>query len=1451
MNVSPSRRGFWKFSLQTKSSQQKKNEHRINRETRAENEQYIELLKGAQNGGVNMQQDKNNFINMGEEDQMEIIGYAYDVFKFSVTWFWIISTCGILRLIYHWYPHLYLKSTYRKVPLSMAQKILVIETYQDKHTSYHVKDLKTLTPNQVMRMEKASETDGVEDISQFSSSDIPLSLSVHFGGGVFKKVDKLSFFTCKKVIYIWNQDENKFVKLRGLDASVTSNIFHEAVGLTSHEQFTRKLVYGPNHINVPEKGVITLLFLEVLNPFYIFQIASFILWFCDEYYQYATAILLMSIFGIVMSIIQTMKNQRNLKSTVHSSDIATVLRPRIDEHGMMVPEHETISTEHLVPGDILEIPPHGCTMQCDAVLLTGNCILNEAMLTGESVPVTKTPIANSVNIVYDSKEHARHTLFSGTKVLQTRYIGDEKVLAIVIRTGFSTSKGGLVRSILYPPPVDFRFEKDSYRFIVLLAIIASVGFIYTVITKVLKGVGLVGLIVEALDLITIVVPPALPAAMTVGRMYAQRCLKRNNIFCISPRTINVSGSIDCVCFDKTGTLTEDGLDMLCIVPIVNRFFQVPIKDIANMAYDVFMYGMVTCHSITVIDGEMRGDPLDLKMFESTKWTLEEPDISDNTKFDTIFPTIVRPPPNRQRKHSAPEDGNAFNRVLRTSGGDNNFEIQQNLEIGILREFPFSSTLQRMSVIVRKLGAPYFEYFCKGSPEMILTLVSASSVPDDFHETLEMYTQQGYRVIALAHKVLHKMSYTKIQRASREMLECDLNLVGLIILENRLKPQTTPVIKMLNSAQIRTIMVTGDNLLTALSVAKECKIITDNQRVITIDAFGPDDNSSTPEIFFLQSNSPKNYYTEPHRAQNGGICLPNSVSAVDYSILSSDADNSSVASLATIESCTVNTDVTNSIHIDIPPTPHVKNEIHNTGNYRFAMTGKSWSVARRYFPDLIPRIATRGVVFARMSPDQKQSLIQELQALGYYVAMVGDGANDVGALRSAHCGISLSDTESSVASPFTSKTPNITAITSVISHGRAALVTSFSIFKYMAAYSLTQFISVMLLYSIESNLTDLEFLYIDLFVITVFAYFFGKSEAYTKKIVPERPLNSLIGLTPVLSLIIQMILVGTFQLIAFIHLKKQPWYVPFDPKDKEISVGCVENFTIFTVSSFQYIILAVVFSKGKPHRKPMWTNLGFILSAIGLTIFSLYLALIPSEFFTNQFELVLPNRNDTLHHHPETLTVLPNHNITLENSTVPLFDFISNTTSFNEETDVDIWDINPFQYMLIGYALLNFIIASFMEYFFLDFVVFKKLRHMFHDINKSKKKFLKIESELKREYDWPILSDNFNLMSRQKSRQEDACNAGCNLMVEQTNAFSAENKILDCFVEDNPNNPSIVVSASSGIPGSPAPIMSDLGDGGDLINQIQTPNRFVKKNSEFADTRNGTKSMLELDTFKNS
>lgn len=266
------------------------------------------------------------------------------------------------------------------------------------------------------------------------------------------------------------------MKLKGLDANVPATLLHQLKGLDVHTQRSRQLVYGLNQIFIPLKSVLTLLFLEVLNPYYVFQVFSVGLWFSYNYYYYAVVIVLMSVFGITMSIIQTRKNQLALYKTVRNLEMAVVVR----NNG----KSQTIDTKYLVPGDILEIPSSGCTMQCDAVLLSGNCILDESMLTGESVPVTKTPLPCIRDLIFDTREHSRHVLFSGTKVIQTRYIGTEKVLACIINTGNITAKGGLIRSILYPPPVDYKFEQDSYKFIALLGLTAALGFLYTVVSKV-------------------------------------------------------------------------------------------------------------------------------------------------------------------------------------------------------------------------------------------------------------------------------------------------------------------------------------------------------------------------------------------------------------------------------------------------------------------------------------------------------------------------------------------------------------------------------------------------------------------------------------------------------------------------------------------------------------------------------------------------------------------------------------------------------------------------------------------------------------------------------------------------------------------------------------------------------------------------------------------------------
>jgi cation-transporting ATPase 13A2 len=321
---------------------------------------------------------------------------------------------------------------------------------------------------------------------------------------------------------------------------------------------------------------------------------------------------------------------------------------------------EEVRSEHLVPGDVIAIK-NMSIMQCDAVLLNGNVIVNESMLTGESVPVTKTALASSrgtslsINdaakvaqeVKLSIKDHSRHIIFSGTQVIQTRYYGDEKLRAVVLRTGFNTTKGELVRSILHPKPVDFRFNNDTYKYVGALSAIALVGMIYSATIKIIRKNPAADIIKRSLDIITIAVPPALPGALTAGLIYAQNRLRKQKIYCISPRTINICGTINTFVFDKTGTLTEDGLDLKCVLPVRKQgdenSFGKEISEVGELeARSPLLEAMTSCHSITRIHGDLAGDPLDCKMFEFTKWDLIEPTPEETENYDSFAPTIVRP-----------------------------------------------------------------------------------------------------------------------------------------------------------------------------------------------------------------------------------------------------------------------------------------------------------------------------------------------------------------------------------------------------------------------------------------------------------------------------------------------------------------------------------------------------------------------------------------------------------------------------------------------------------------------------------------------------------------------------------------------------------------------------------------------------------------------------------------
>ncbi|XP_066997262.2 polyamine-transporting ATPase 13A3 [Anabrus simplex] len=1168
------------------------------------------VLKGGAVNGANGISPKSemDYINYGEDDEMKVFGYRWSPIRAAGTWLCIIFTAGFLRLVFHWCPQWMLYCMYTRCSLGVAERVLLEENFQGRYTIYHIKDVKTISI-------KDASPDG--NRQRVDRKDL---VRIYLSSGAHRDVDEIRAIWVKKLCYIWDERTFAFYKLCGLDNGVTRDEFHRFKGYTEQQQRFRRVIYGYNQIPVPLQSILTLLILEVINPFYIFQAFTLVVWLCEKYYYYMGAIVLMSVFGVTSSIIQTRRNQRSLHNTVTSMGIVTVCRGE--------DKFEDIPTNDLVPGDVFIIPSHGCAMECDAILLNGSCIVNESMLTGESVPVTKTAMPRGTNTIYSEKEDGNHTLFCGTKVIQTRYYGNEPVKAVVMRTGFLTAKGNLVRSILYPPPADFKFDQDTYKFIFILAIIAALGVLYTVIYKVLRHLPASSVAIKALDIITIVIPPALPATMTMGKLYGQQRLQAAKIYCINSRVINVSGSLDCVCFDKTGTLTEDGLDMWGVVPAEDCQFLPPVKQREDLKMGPLMEGMACCHSMTLIENELSGDPLDVKMFEFTGWQLEEPNVAENSKFDMLVPTVVKQP---SSTHS---------------------QVAQ--EIGIIHQYQFSSTLQRMSVITRTLGAQNFVAFCKGSPEMIVSLSKPETVPADLVSTLHQYTVSGYRVIAMGYRVLEETSYHKVLRLMRDDVEKDLTFVGLIILENRLKPQTTGIIRQLKLANVRTIMITGDNIQTAVSVARECGIVEAEQRVVDVTA--------------VDDGPPKVYFTES-------------------AMISSPAPTD----------CKLGV-MNNGF---VPEEGDAELGGQSNTDYRFALTGRTWGVIRDELPELLPKIITRGAVFARMSSDQKQQLVLDLKELGYYVAMCGDGANDCGALKAAHAGISLSEAEASVASPFTSREANISCVPKVIREGRAALVTAFGIFKFMVAYSLTEFLSTAILYYIDSNLTDFQFLFIDICLVVHFALFFGNTHAYSGQLVKETPTTSLYSLPPMASLVLQMIIVIVFQVISIILVQTFPWFTPYEYEFEKYT--SYENYAVYTVSMFQYIIMAIVFSHGAPYRKSIFSNRWFVVSLVAMTAICVYITVYPAEWVATILELKVP----------------------------PVYNF---------------------RIIVLCLALANFLIALFIERFVIEYLLFQKMRDRFDSEDRSRRKYLKIEEELMMDYNWPPISKELPLIPSKSTEQ---------------------------------------------------------------------------------------------------
>ncbi|CZR14628.1 Cation-transporting ATPase [Caenorhabditis elegans] len=1049
-------------------------------------------------------------LNIGEET-CDLYAYKETIGRQILFWLLTIVTLGFYQLLAYWVKSLFVKVRFQPTSHDECEYVMV----EDIH--------------------------GTQTIKEVFKAESDVGLARPTRSGKQEKVKVMRFFTYRKIKYIWYEKDQEWLNPADMDSAAPFNIYQkltlDVIGLKEQDVIASRKIYNMNALALALTPILVILFKEVLGPFYLFQCFSVALWYSDNYAYYASVIVIITVGSAAVAVYQMRAQEKRIRNMV--GDTISVIVRR-DGHDI------TIDASEIVPMDILILPSNTFILPCDCLLMNGTVIVNEAMLTGESVPVTKASLKEADECgpeIRLSSEHNRHTLFSGTTVLQTRNYKGQPVMARVIRTGFSTLKGQLVRSIMYPKPQEKEALKDVMVFILVLGFIALIGFIYTVIEMVSRGESLKHIIIRSLDIITIVVPPALPAAMSVGIINANSRLKKKKIFCTSPTTVNVCGLINVACFDKTGTLTEDGLDFNCLKAIrknedgkpefTSEFEELdPVKLSAENANLNIVVAAASCHSLTRIDGTLHGDPLELILVEKSKWIIEEAVNSDEETqdFDTVQPTVLRPPPEQATYHP------------------------ENNEYSVIKQHPFNSALQRMSVIIStpsEHSAHDMMVFTKGSPEMIASLCIPDTIPEDYMEVVDEYAQRGFRLIAVASKAVH-LNFAKALKTPRDIMESELEFLGLIVMENRLKDVTLSVINELSVANIRCVMVTGDNLLTAMSVARECGIIRPTKKA------------------FLITHSK----TEKDPLGRTKLFIKESVSSSE-----------------------------NDIDTDSEVRAFDRKAVLRTATYQMAIAGPTYSVITHEYPELVDRITAMCDVYARMAPDQKAQLIGALQEIGAKVSMCGDGANDCAALKAAHAGISLSQAEASIAAPFTSNVPDIRCVPTVIKEGRCALVTSYAVSKYMAAYSLNEFLSVMLLYNDGTNISDGQFLYIDLVLITLVALFLGNTEA-SRKLSGIPPPRRLATSAFYFSVFGQMFFNIITQTTGYLLVRGQSWYVP-NPEELDNTTTMIGT-TVFFTSCCMYLGYAFVYSKGHPYRRSVFTNwllcgIIFVIGAINMVM----------------------------------------------------------------------------------------------------------------------------------------------------------------------------------------------------------------------------------------------------------
>ncbi|MFO8091299.1 MAG: HAD-IC family P-type ATPase [Desulfatiglandaceae bacterium] len=562
-------------------------------------------------------------------------------------------------------------------------------------------------------------------------------------------------------------------------------------GLSSHEAALRLESFGPNELEGEEKThLLQILLNQVKNPLiYILLSAAAV---TASLGQFKDSIVILAVI-VINSIIGSWQEAR-AEQSIRALKKLSVPRARVFRDGNEI-EVDSVS---LVPGDIVTLVS-GDKVPADLRLVSAKELnVEEAMLTGESLPVSKT----TDEIKEDGLTPGDQTnmAFMGTAVLNGRAKG------VITATGVHTLLGQIAENVrnvtLAKTPLQESFERFAKR----------LGLIVLGLCILLFGIGLalgmekLEIFMTAVAMSVAMIPEGLPVVVTITLAVGVSRMAGHHAIIRKLHAVETLGCTSVVCSDKTGTLTRNEMTVKAIYD-------------GHDDYEVLGSGYEPHGEIR--HGSLDAEPVKIKPVSNLEMALrigllcnESALVQDNGTF---------------RIKGDPTEGALIVSALK-AGLDLEQERKTYPQLSVI---PFESERGYMATLHEHQGRRLV--FLKGAPEKLLHLCSLelsheTCRMEDLLRASEEYGRRGLRVIALGWKEVSS------QHADRQDLIEEMThgviFSGLQALIDPPRPDAVQAVADLSRAGIRTVMITGDHAITALAIAESLGIGDQAPSVLT-------------------------------------------------------------------------------------------------------------------------------------------------------------------------------------------------------------------------------------------------------------------------------------------------------------------------------------------------------------------------------------------------------------------------------------------------------------------------------------------------------------------------------------------------------------------------------------------------------------------------------------------